>query len=81
MQTREDSKTRHPAGTARSNSSGVQAEARSPYRMFFDALTDLELAVAVYGTTSVEADMARAAVRRYREDAAGAWRSQSVTAA
>ena len=77
---REDSMLRHPAGKARSMEV-VEREAKSPYRAFFDALDELEMTITVYGTASVEADYARAEVRRHREGAASAWRNQSLTAA
>ena len=80
MATREESMSRHPAGSARSIEV-VQRETKTPYRAFFDALEELEMVITVYGTASVEADMARAEVRRYREGAAQAWRNQSMSAA
>ena len=78
MQTREEAMSMHPAGKALT---APVEEPKGPYRAFFDALDDLELAITVYGTGSVEADMARATVRRHRADAAGAWRNHSVSAA
>jgi len=80
QQTREEVMQRHPAGKGRSMEV-VEREAKGPYRTFFDALDELEMAISVYGTASVEADFARAEVRRHREGAASAWRSQSLTAA
>jgi hypothetical protein len=76
-QTRDEAMERHPAGKARVEVS----ETKSPFRAFFDSLEELEMTITVYGTASVEADMARAAVRRTREGAATAWRSQSQTVA
>ena len=79
MSTREEAMQNHPAGKARVDV--VEGAAKGPYRAFFDALEELEMVITVYGTGSVEADMARAEVRRHRADAANAWRSQSLTAA
>jgi len=76
-QTREECMANHPAGKTQV---GV-VEAKSPFRAFFDSLEDLELTITVYGTASVEADMARADVRRTREGAAQAWRTQSKSVA
>jgi hypothetical protein len=79
MSTREEAMQNHPAGKARL--AVVEREVKGPYRAFFDALEELEMTITVYGTASVEADMARAEVRRHREGAAQAWRTQSTTAA
>ncbi len=81
MSTREEAMQNHPAGKARAGIQVVEREVKSPYRAFFDALEELEMTITVYGTASLEADMARAEVRRHREGAAQAWRSQSLTAA
>ncbi len=83
MSTREEAMQAHPAGTARGGLSVVERDhkAKSPFAAFFDALEELELTVEMHGTASVEADMARANVRRHREDAADAWRKQAVSAA
>ena len=81
MSTREEAMRRHPAGQSTSGMKVVERETKTPYRAFFDALEELEMVIAVYGTSSVEADMARAEVRRHREEAAQAWRTQSLSAA
>jgi len=78
-QTREESMANHPAGKARVQV--VETETKSPFREFFDSLDELEMTVTVYGTGSVEADMARATVRRLRQNAAQAWHSQSTNVA
>lgn len=81
MATRQEAMSRHPAGSAPGGMTVVERETKTPYRAFFDSLEELELVVSVYGTSSVEADMARAEVRRNREGAAQAWRNQSLSAA
>lgn len=70
---REEAMRRHPtAGTAVADRPD-QPE-RSPYRAFFDALEELEMVVSLHGTASLEAEMARAEVRRVRGEAAASWR-------
>ena len=83
MSTREEAMNAHPAGKAAGGISVVEREekVKSPFAAFFDSLEELEMAIDMYGTASVEADMARANVRRHREGAADAWRKQSVSAA
>jgi hypothetical protein len=74
---REEGILRHPAsGVATAERSG--ADGRSPYRSFLDALEELELVISLHGTASVEASLARAEVRRVRELATEAWRSQAA---
>ncbi|MGH2757936.1 MAG: hypothetical protein ACRDKJ_00060 [Actinomycetota bacterium] len=72
---REEAIRRHPA-------SGVapagRSEGRLPYRRFLDALEELELVVSLHGRASVEASLARAEVRRVRDLATEAWRSNAA---
>jgi len=78
-QTREECMANHPAG--KTHVDVAEGEMKSPFRAFFDSLEELEMTITVYGTASVEAEMARAEVRRNREGAAQAWRSQSSNVA
>ena len=52
----------------------TSTKSKSRFGVFMDALEDYELVVSLHGTASVEADLARAAVRMARENAIQAWR-------
>jgi hypothetical protein len=83
MSTREEAMLNHPAGKVAGAMAVVEREekVKSPFAAFFESLEELEMAIDMYGTASVEADMARANVRLHREGAASAWRQQAVSAA
>ena len=76
MRTEEEvmSMTRHP--TAISDGSGSTAEVAdgAPFGTFFQALSDLDDAVKVYGPRSSEVASARVRVERTRNVAIAVWR-------
>ncbi len=51
---------------------------KSQFGVFMDSLEELSLVVSLHGTASIEADMARAAVRVAREEAVKAWQEREA---
>ena len=69
-----DSMQAHPASRTDGRTDAGDQDAASPYRSFFEALEELEDNKALYGKTSLEADIARRRVADARERAVAEWR-------